>query len=270
MNTDENRIALHLLPAPIGNRRAGKSRMGAATGICIGLLAVAGIAVQQLARADDTRQVSTPTRLAGAVQSLPTEPSAVLGDTRKRADFQHEYASWAARHTANWVVDSGDNLGMPFMIVDKSQGRVLLFDASGKLSAAASALLGLAVGDDSVPGIGSRKLSSIRPEERTTPAGRFVVSLGRNLRGKEILWVDYKNAISLHRVVTSNAKERRAERLASPNTDDKRISYGCINVPVDFFDRHVGPTFSGTNGIVYVLPETRANQTAFASYYSVE
>src|SRR5674476_1663356 len=61
----------------------------------------------------------------------------------------------------------------------------------------ARALLGSALGDDSVPGIGDRKLSSIRPEERTTPAGRFVAALGLNLGGAEILWVDYDGAVSM-------------------------------------------------------------------------
>lgn len=258
MNTDENRILLYLLPSPKGRRRAGNHPKNAAKGFCIALLAVASLAIQNLARADDTRHV-----LASA------QPAAVDG-TRKRADFKGENTSLAARHTANWVIDSGDNLGMPFMIVDKVQARVLLFDARGQLSGAASALLGLAVGDDSVPGIGNRKLSSIRPEERTTPAGRFVASLGRNLKGKDILWVDYENAISLHRVVTSNAKERRAERLASRLTHDKRISFGCINVPVEFFDRVVSPAFRSTSGVVYVLPETRENHRVFAGYYAVD
>lgn len=257
MNTDENGITLYL-PAPVSQRCAGSKCKIGAKGFCIGVLLVAGMFVQQLARAD------------GVLQTLTSVQPAAIGVTGKRADFKHEYASWAVRHTANWIVDSGDNLGMPFMIIDKVQARVLLFDARGELRGAASALLGLAVGDDSVPGIGSRKLSNIRPEERTTPAGRFVVSLGHNLKGKEILWIDYENAISLHRVVTSNAKERRAERLASPHTHDKRISFGCINVPVAFFDRLVIPAFSGTNGVVYVLPETRANHTAFTSYYAVE
>ncbi|WP_426143364.1 hypothetical protein [Pseudomonas sp. DWP3-1-2] len=177
--------------------------------------------------------------------------------------------SQAARDTANWVVDSGDNLGMPFIIIDKAQARVLVFNAKGQLGGTAPALLGLAIGDDSVPGIGDRKLSSIRPDERTTPAGRFVASLARNLKGEEILWVDYKNAIAMHPVVTSNPKERRTERLASSNIQDKRISYGCINVPADFYRKLVSPAFSGTSGVVYVLPETRSNMSVFASYYEV-
>jgi hypothetical protein len=32
----------------------------------------------------------------------------------------------------------------------------------------------------------------------------------------------------------------------------------------------VSPAFTGTYGIVYVLPETRSNSEIFASYYDVE
>ena len=191
---------------------------------------------------------------------------AATDDRPKRASFEQEQASPEARDIANWVVDSADNHGMPFAIVDKAQAKVFVFTANGRLRGAASALLGLSRGDDSVPGIGQRKLSSIRPEERTTPAGRFVASLDRNLKGEEILWVDYETAISMHRVITSNAKERRAQRLASPSLLDKRISYGCINVPVKFYENVLSPAFTGTDGIVYVLPETRSAREVFGSY----
>ncbi|MDZ7851445.1 MAG: hypothetical protein U5L98_02035 [Halomonas sp.] len=181
-----------------------------------------------------------------------------------------EHASQEVRTIVDWVVDSKDNLGMPFMVIDKREARVFMFDARGQLSGEASALLGLAVGDDSVPGIGERTLASIRPHERTTPAGRFVASLGHNLKGEQILWVDYENAISLHTVITGNPIERRAERLASPHREDKRISYGCINVSEHFFNTIVNTEFKRSNGIVYVLPETRSVHSVFASYYQVK
>lgn len=167
---------------------------------------------------------------------------------------------------ADWVIDSGDNRSMPFAIVDKTDAKVFVFDAKGRLRGAAPALLGLALGDDAVPGIGDRPLSSIRPEERTTPAGRFEAALDRNLRGKEILWVDYDGAVSMHPVVTTKPEERRAQRLATPTPLDNRISYGCINVPAKFFETVVRTAFTGTNGIVYVLPETRTAREVFASY----
>ena len=62
---------------------------------------------------------------------------------------------------------------MPFMIIDKVHAKAMMFGASGQLQRVAPALLGLARCDDSVPGIGQCKISSIRLGERTTPAGRL-------------------------------------------------------------------------------------------------
>jgi hypothetical protein len=117
-------------------------------------------------------------------------------------------------------------------------------------------LLGLAKGDHSVPGIGNKTISQIRPDERTTPAGRFEAVMGFNHKGKQTLWLDYEQALSMHAVIKGTPLERRAQRLASPTPLDNRISYGCINVPVPFFQEVIQSNFSGNGGIVYVLPET--------------
>lgn len=184
----------------------------------------------------------------------------------KRSNFKRERVSIQARQVADWIVDSRDNRRMPFAIIDKTWARIYVFNEDGLLRGAAYVLLGSAYGDYSVPGIGNRKLSSIRPEERTTPAGRFVASLGRNLSGEDILWVDYDAAISLHRVITNNPGEHRLQRLATTTLYDKRISYGCINVSANFFDKVVRRVFSGTNGIVYVLPDTKLLRDFFAMH----
>jgi hypothetical protein len=182
------------------------------------------------------------------------------------ADFQGRPASQNSRAFAEWVVASGDNHGLPFVIVDKAAARVFVFRPDGRLRGDAAALLGLARGDDSVPGIGERKLSSIRPEERTTPAGRFMASLGADLGVKDVLWVDYPDAISLHRVITTKPRERRLQRLASPSVADNRISYGCINVPAKFYDSVVRPSFLSSSGVVYILPEVRTLASVFPAY----
>lgn len=183
------------------------------------------------------------------------------------ADFRQEAPSAAARSIADWVMDSRDNAGLPFVIVDKVRAHVFVFDAHGILKGGAPALVGLATGDDSVPGIGQRALASIRPEERTTPAGRFVASLEPSLKGDEILWVDYDDGVALHPVITTVAKERRLQRLASPVASEHRITYGCINVPVAFFGKVVAPLFRGKRGgVVYVLPEQRSAREVFGSY----
>jgi len=246
---------------------------GMVKGLFLGLMAL-GFLSHQVAAAENTAQLSNQDRSLPAHQvsktrlSAKTQPS--VAPRLERANFEREDKSANARHMADWVLDSGDNHGMPFAIVDKIDAKVFVFDSAGRLRGAAPVLLGLTRGDYTVPGIGNRKMSDIRPEERTTPAGRFVASLGFNFNGKDVLWVDYKNAVSLHRVVTNNPKERRLERLATPSPLDKRISYGCINVPAKFFDKVVKPAFTGTYGIVYVLPDTRSIGETFRSYYDVE
>jgi hypothetical protein len=179
---------------------------------------------------------------------------------------------------ADWVVHSGDNRAgenkaddnrrLPFVILDKTDARIYLFDAQGKLRAAAPALLGLGIGDTSFAGIGDRSLSSIRPADRTTPAGRFVGFMGHAFvtnpkRAEDVLWVDYKGGVSIHRVVKS---VNRLHRMATPTPKDNRISFGCINVPVKFYEDAVRPTFKESNGIIYVLPETRTARELFSSY----
>lgn len=180
------------------------------------------------------------------------------------ANFKSEPASAASRQLANWVVESRDNAGLPFAIVDKAGAKVFVFDRDGQLLGAAPALIGLAIGDQSVPGIGSRKISTILAHERTTPAGRFVASLEPSLHGDPILWVDYDGGVALHRVIEV-PNERRLQRLASPNPQDRRITYGCINVSSTFFDKVVRTAFKATQGIVYVLPESRPLHEVFGS-----
>lgn len=267
MTTTSKRIGLRPLAVPPWARPINVRSIGAIMAKCLvcGVLATT-VSPSQAATANDAAQ-SPKLRLSAHNRAAPIRQlQLVVADRPKRANFELEHASHEARSVADWVLDSGDNRGMPFAIVDKVDAKVFVFDANGRLRGAAAALLGLALGDDAVPGIGDRAMSSIRPEERTTPAGRFLAALDRNSHGKEILWVDYENAISMHPVITSKPEERRAQRLATPTPLDNRISYGCINVPALFFNNVVRPAFTGTNGIVYVLPETRSARDVFASY----
>ena len=162
------------------------------------------------------------------------------------------------------VARSRDNEGLPFMIIDKRQAHLWVFDRSGKLQGNAPVLLGVARGDDTAPGIGDKKLSEIKTEERTTPAGRFIAEVGMNTRGEDVVWVDYDAAVSMHRVLTTNAKEQRARRLQTPTPSDNRVSYGCINVPKAFFENVVSATVKGGNSVVYVLPESRPLRSVFS------
>ena len=172
---------------------------------------------------------------------------------------------------ADWVRRSGDNQGLPYAIVDKTAARVFVYDASGELLGSTPALVGLTPGDDSTPGIGDRELSDIPPEERTTPAGRFLGGYGpAQGKAEEVLWVDFATAISLHPVVTHNPEEKRVERLESAAVDDNRITFGCINVPRKFYAKVVQPTFKDTQGVFYVLPDYRDLAEVFPDFWRSE
>ena len=172
---------------------------------------------------------------------------------------QADTSAFAAR-----AVAAKDNRGQTFAVIDKTAATVSLYDASGKLMAASPVLLGQAKGDVSVPGIGERPMAEIAPHERTTPAGRFKSEPGKNLTGETIVWIDYDAAVSMHRLRPSNPLEKRPERMATPTPADNRITYGCVNIPADFYDRWLLPTLGNTTGVVYVLPETRPAKSLFA------
>jgi hypothetical protein len=181
----------------------------------------------------------------------------------RRADLRGQRASDDVHRIADWIAATNDALGSAFVVVDKRDAQVYVFDADARLRASSAVLLGGAVGDDTVPGIGARRIADVLPEERTTPAGRFVGERGHNARGEDVVWVDYDAAVSMHRVLTSNPKERRLERLATPTSDDNRISYGCINVPVDFYEAYIQPVFASHRAVIYVLPEIRSLEEVF-------
>lgn len=199
-------------------------------------------------------------------QNIPqaAQPEAALAILPTAPDFGAYAPSDPARQLVQWIASTGDNARMPFVLVDKQAARLLVFDAQARLLDTTPVLIGSAPGDDSVPGIGQRPIPQVRPEERTTPAGRFVGQFGHTLTGEDVVWVDYDAAVSLHRVrPTLQPKERRAERLASDTIDDNRISYGCINVPAAFYDTHIRPVYSTMPAMVYVLPEHKSLQQVF-------
>jgi hypothetical protein len=162
-----------------------------------------------------------------------------------------------------WVMAAKDNEGLPFAVVDKFNAQVFVFDAGGKLLGQAPALVGFASGDDSTPGIGDREMSDISPEERTTPAGRFLAWYGPGPGKEKVLWVDYNTAISMHAVVTAHPEEKRLQRLRTPSASDNRITYGCINLPTAFYQQVVEKTFSAKGGVVYIMPDTKQLAAVF-------
>jgi len=182
------------------------------------------------------------------------------------ADFRGEEASPDARLMANWVVATQNHRQRAFILVDKKEARVYVFAPDGRLQDSTPALLGEAPGDSVLPGVGDKPLAEIRPDEKTTPAGRFVAEPGMNADNEDVIWVNYKDAISMHRVRPWVEHERRLERLATLAVEDNRISFGCINLPVSFYEQVAKPAVTKYGAIIYVLPEVRTVQQVFGAY----
>lgn len=229
---------------------------GLGQGVLIAALVLAGFFLWWGARDRAApRAAPAPAAVARAPAAEPPLVRALDLGGRRAPDDVHRVAAWA--------VDAADNGRLPFAIVDKRRAQVYVFAATGRLLGTSPVLLGYAAGDDSVAGIGQKAIEDIRPQERTTPAGRFLSTPGRNALGHEVVWVDYDAAVSMHRVRATNPQERRLERLATPTPADNRISWGCINVPVAFFDEVVWPQLGRSRAVVYVLPERRPLAAVF-------
>ena len=181
-----------------------------------------------------------------------------------RTCFALEEASEEVRGQVDWIVTSGDNQNLPFLVIDKKRTLIFAYNKDGAILGSAPVLLGSAIGDFSIPGTGSKELSEILPEERITPAGRFFAHPGKNSNGSDVLWIDFDMALAIHPVLDGRSKERRLLCLFSQSTKEHRVSLGCVNVPKEFYKTLISPLFSKESGLVYVLPETSQSNLIFS------
>jgi hypothetical protein len=244
----------------------------AIAGPAAGMLAVA--ALQGLGALHRAAPVTRSTAVARAIIApgvpvVPVLPGAVTPKPpphRTAAEFGAVAPTPDARRMADWVVVRDDNGALPFFVIDKHDARLYVFQADGVLAGSSPVLLGAARGDDSFPGIGDVPIAQVRPWQRTTPAGRFVTQPGLDDEHHDVVWVDYDAAVAMHRVINKVRAERRPERLASPSPLDNRISFGCINVPIPFFDDVVSPMFGKRRGVAYIIPEVRGFHEVFEEH----
>ena len=212
--------------------------------------------------------------LAGAgsfspVAAQPLDPVIDTEDTSQADEPARpvDQLSEEANLIVTWVSSSDDNRGMPFIVIDKIAAEVFVFNAEGQFLGATPALLGSALGDDTAPGIGDRELSEIDPDDRTTPAGRFLAAFGPSSGQRRVLWIDYDSSVALHPVITGNKKEHRLERLRSASSEDNRITFGCINISPSFYQEVVRTAFNDRGGIVYILPEDKPLEAVFPAFH---
>ena len=155
--------------------------------------------------------------------------------------------SSAAKATLDHVNETSDNGGRPFIIADKKAGKLYLMNAEGKVVDTAPALFG-------------KDSSDAARTDRATGAGKYDLTYNRDQR----LPSGYEGSVqsfdtgtngetfAIHRVIDIKG-ENRSGRLASATARDNRITHGCINVPAEFYNKHLDGELGA---VLYVLPET--------------
>ena len=193
--------------------------------------------------------------LGGQVAAAPAQGKALA--PMPRADSVQESTPALARR----ILIAKDHRGLPFAIVDKRQATLAVYFGDGRLAGETVALLGQAVGDRLLPGIGERtQRGQLRSADMITPAGRFSSEPGRNLAGEAVVWIDYASAFSIHRLRPGPSKDRRARHLAAGSAGERRLSSGCVVVPPEFYDTVVRPVLGTGRGVVYVMAEEGPTQ----------
>jgi hypothetical protein len=71
----------------------------------------------------------------------------------------------------------------------------------------------------------------------------------------------------MHRIIKA---PERLKALATPDVNDNRMSFGCINLPDAFYEGQLRPAIDRWGLVVYILPETRPIEQTFASFYDVD
>ena len=153
------------------------------------------------------------------------------------------------------IVEQNDNQGKQFIVADKQAGTLTMYTASGQQITSTPALFGKTEGDSvSSKNTPSGRFETKQANVRTEGYGGSAQVLTQNGQNLQLGGSSY----AIHRVYTKYASENRQGRLDTPTASDNRISHGCINVPVDFYDTYLD---SDQDTVVYVMPETDAGRT---------
>jgi hypothetical protein len=154
--------------------------------------------------------------------------------------------------------------GKGFIIADKPNGMLHVFNADGSMLVQDAALYGKDIGDT------EGKVSSLEGGKKITPAGNYTLRAAANADyagGKLLQLVETKDTnnayIAVHAAYLGDPKEQRLQRLASPGAEGKRISYGCVNTTHDTFLKSILPNIDSLNGgMIFVLPDAQTDTAA--------
>ena len=157
-----------------------------------------------------------------------------------------------------------------FFIADKPNGKIHLFDTDGKFLKSSDALYGKQAGDVLTAEARVMPIEKMQDIDKITPAGVFNLSVSKApdyTGGYTLRFTDDKGdmgGVAIHAVYTGDVKENREAKLASKDPNDKKISFGCINVDTSFFTGNIIPRIDKMeNAGVVVIPDAQEQLDLF-------
>jgi len=157
-------------------------------------------------------------------------------------DLAREGWSSEVRQTAAWVITTGDNRGLPFVVIDQVRQRLFAFGDDGHLVGSTPIL----------PSGGWR--------ENPAPPGRFVADSWHSTYADAIVWANRGQALSL-RAAPAASTERR---LATEQVKD-HDQVGSFHVASEFYRQHLR-AFRHHASVAYVLPDALSVRRNFIVY----
>ncbi len=144
-----------------------------------------------------------------------------------------------------------------YTIIDKPSATLFLIGKDGQMIKSFPVLLGQAKGE----ALNQANANSLTPGEyATTPAGKYNItpdiysdkSDTLNYKGK-IYWINPASGLAIH-IVYQPELIKRMGMLNTPTTSDNKISWGCINVSEENWDKYFSPNYRN-NMSLYITPD---------------
>jgi hypothetical protein len=201
-------------------------------------------------------------RTVAAMPKTVTVTETVQFRQAGKADFNGRELSPAASKVVNWI-GAQNRQSEVSLVLDPTTGRMYVL-RGGKIEADAPALFGKAgVGSNEhlVRTFGNRgqpsySIDNMPDENKITPAGRFPLNMeddpdyGTRITFNHSLGIAY----AVHRVYLGDPKERRQQRLDSATASDNAISFGCVNVSDEFYDKTLKRFNYNGDAYAYLIP----------------
>jgi hypothetical protein len=136
----------------------------------------------------------------------------------------------------------------PFILVDKPTATAYVYSSNGSLVKSFPVLLGSEVGDG----------KNVYGKVKLTTAGRFILSDyinddDRKLYKNKIFFLSGASPVAIHITYPGELAER-TRRLNTPTVEDNRVSWGCINVSEENFDKFISPNI-GVGSVIIVTKD---------------